>query len=81
MQFDPGMEYRPDWGASKGMGQPKGGMPPHGPAGGPIQRGQVAKGMQPPPGSTPGMNPLNPALKGVQGGGAGPPGNPKDDKS
>ena len=35
MQFDPGMEYRPDWGVTKSL-------PPVGPTGGRIQRGATA---------------------------------------
>ena len=70
MQFDPGMEYRPDWGSAKVPNVIKGAnmnqvvaAGQHG--GGVIQRGATNKGL------TPANN------TGIKG----PPGAPKDDKS
>jgi len=65
MQFDPGMEYRPDWGSAKvpnmkGANMNQANLAQHG-----IQRGATTKGL------TPANN------TGIKG----PPGAPKDDKS
>ena len=86
MQFDPGMEYRPDWGFKGGPPPPPTGQP-RGPPG-PPPRGMVA----PPGGGGGGMAAAAAALKmqGAKGGvnpngpgpvdpGGGPPN--KDDKS
>ena len=66
MQFDPGMEYRPDWGSHKVPPLIKGSggtmNPVHG-----IQRGTTA--------AMKGLTSTNPGLKGPT------PGGPKDDKS
>ena len=67
MQFDPGMEYRPDWGSSKVPNPLKGGGGTMNPMNPGIQRGTTAvKGL---------TSTANPGLKGP------PPGGPKDDKS
>ena len=66
MQFDPGMEYRPDWGSTK-LPPPisSQGAPNLNPAVNLIQRGATTKGL------TPANN------SGIKG----PPVGPKDDKS
>ena len=65
MQFDPGMEYRPDWGF-KGMGHHPPGQ------GGPLDRGPPGSSRKGgPPGAGGSMNPML----------SKDPNAPKDDKS
>jgi hypothetical protein len=74
MQFDPGMEYRPDWGSSKGPVLPGGNIVPGGPQQQKQQQQQQQQhGIQ--RGAVKGLPPIN--NSGIKG----PPGAPKDDKS
>ena len=73
MQFDPGMEYRPDWGSTKlpplGKGGSGGTLNPMQPG---IQRGTTA---------VKGLTPTAAANQGLKGSIPPPGTGPKDDKS
>ena len=67
MQFDPGMEYRPDWGSTK---VPIKGASMQNPANANLAQHGIQRGV-----TTKGLNPSN--NTGIKG----PPVGPKDDKS